>query len=124
MRSSLALCLFAAVPLQAADWPQFRGPSGDGHATAKNLPTTWNETTNVAWKTPIPGKGWSSPSLVRGRLYLTTAVPVEADSASSDLSLRALCVDAASGSILWDHEVFLEEAAQAPKIHTKNSHAS
>jgi len=124
---TLARCLILTlIPAlaQAADWPQFRGPTGDGHASAKNLPTTWDETANVAWKTPIPGKGWSSPSLYQGKLYLTTAVPVDPGSASGgELSLRALCVDAASGRILWNNEVFRQDAA-APKIHNKNSHAS
>src|SRR5262245_3357778 len=88
--------------LAAADWPQFRGPAGDGHGSAKNLPTTWSETKNVAWKTTIPGKGWSSPALVSGKLYLTTAVPLDPGSgAGGELSLRAICIDAASGKILW-----------------------
>ena len=108
----------------AADWPQFRGPAGDGHATETNLPTTWNETTNVAWKTAIPGKGWSSPVLHRGRLYLTTAVPLDPGSGSAgELSLRAVCVDAATGNIVWTNKVFTQ-GATAPKIHNKNSHAS
>jgi outer membrane protein assembly factor BamB len=105
----------------AADWPQFRGAAGNGHAAAKNLPSTWDETTNVAWKTAIPGKGWSSPSLYQGRLYLTAAVP--SDEEKPEQSLRTLCVDAADGKVLWDVEVFREEA-EAPKIHSKNSHAS
>lgn len=104
------------------DWPQFRGPSGDGHAEAKNLPSTWDERTNVAWKTEIPGKGWSSPSLYQGRIYLTTAAPIGDDDPPQQ-SLRTLCLDAASGKVIWDSEVFRQEAA-APAIHTKNSHAS
>ena len=127
MRCLFLACLFVffVVPLsvRAADWPQFRGPAGDGRATAKNLPTEWNETKNVAWKAEIPGRGWSSPSLFQNRLYLTTAVPIEAGSATSPLSLRTLCVDAATGRILWNVEVF-QEPADAPRIHNKNSHAS
>ena len=115
--------LFAAIQVAAADYPQFRGPAGDGHAQATGLPATWNETTNVAWKTPIPGKGWSSPSLHQGKLYLTTAAPIEGGD-SGGLSLQALCVDAASGRIEWDVEVFQQDGRTAPKIHTKNSHAS
>jgi len=111
-----------ALHSAAADWPQFRGPSGDGHAATKNLPTTWNETTNVAWKAEIPGKGWSSPVLVASRLYLTTAVPTDPAGADSPQSLQTLCVDANAGKILWTAEVFRQEAA--PSIHTKNSHAS
>ena len=43
-------------------WPQWRGPGGQGHAAdAHDLPLTLSETENVAWKTPLPGRGWSSP---------------------------------------------------------------
>jgi outer membrane protein assembly factor BamB len=107
----------------AADWPQFRGPAGDGHATAKNLPTKWSETTNVAWKTPIAGKAWSSPALFNNRLYLTTAVPVDASQPDAVQSLRTLCMDAGSGRILWDVEILQPDATEVA-IHTKNSHAS
>ena len=44
----------------AAEWPQWRGPDGEGHAVVTNLPVTWSESQNVAWKTPLPGRGWSS----------------------------------------------------------------
>jgi outer membrane protein assembly factor BamB len=124
-----ALCLFVIWCLglgassRAADFPQFRGPTGDGHAQAHSLPSTWNESTNVAWKTPIPGKGWSSASLFQSRLYLTTAVPVDPASERGELSLRSLCVDAKSGQVVWDREVFVQPH-DAPKIHSKNSHAS
>jgi outer membrane protein assembly factor BamB len=107
----------------AADYPQFRGPAGDGHGAATNLPATWNETTNVAWKTPIPGKGWSSPSLYQDRIYLTTAAPAEGGG-TGDLSLRVLCLDAEDGRIRWNEEVFRQTGRTAPKIHNKNSHAS
>jgi len=127
LRTSCLFVPFVVFPLLTVvgqDYPQFRGPAADGHATARNLPTTWNETTNIAWKTPIPGKGWSSPSLYQGRLYLTTAVASAPAREAGDLSLRALCVDSNTGKIVWDREVFLQAAATAPKIHTKNSHAS
>jgi glucose dehydrogenase len=127
LKNFVSSCLFVSFVVShsaAADWPQFRGPAGDGHAAAKNLPTTWNETTNVAWKTEIPGKGWSSPSLSGGRLYLTTAASADpAAGEEGELSLRALCVDAADGQIVWNVEV-LRQPAGAPKIHGKNSHAS
>ena len=124
----LLLCLFVSFVVlslaSAADWPQFRGPAGDGLAAAKNLPTKWDETTNVTWRTPIPGKGWSSPSLYHGKLYLTSAVPLDPGSGSGpEISLRALRVDAASGKIEWNVEIF-RQGPGAPKIHAKNSHAS
>jgi glucose dehydrogenase len=122
--SACLLVFLVAIPPAAADFPQFRGPAGDGHAAATNLPATWNESTNVAWAAPTPGKGWSSPSLSQDRLYLTTAAPISDGSGASDLSLRALCLDAATGRIVWSKEVFQQSAMAAPKIHTKNSHAS
>jgi outer membrane protein assembly factor BamB len=126
MLRPLCSCLFVSFVIltaAATDWPQFRGPTGDGHAAAKNLPTTWNETTNVAWKTEIPGKGWSSPSLFQNRLYLTTSVPVDAAKPDGLQSLRTLCVDAATGQVVWGVEVFGLDATEV-SIHAKNSHAS
>jgi outer membrane protein assembly factor BamB len=117
----MAVCLgLGAASLWSAEWPQFRGPQGNGHATARHLPLAWDEATSVVWKTAIPGKGWSSPVLSAGRVYLTTAVPLGEDEAG-ELSLRALCVEAATGRMLWDEEVFRRPAS---KIHSKNSHAS
>jgi outer membrane protein assembly factor BamB len=103
----------------AADWPQFRGPTGDGVYKGAPLPTEWGPETNVAWKTTIPGKGWSSPIVLSGHIYLTTAVPNK----EGGHSLRGVCLDAASGKIVWNTEV-LTLGTDAPKIHSKNSHAS
>ena len=121
MRFVLPVVLVASISLSslAADWPQFRGPLGNGISTEKNLPIQWSETKNVAWKQDLPGKAWSSPALVKGRLYLTTAVQ-----ADGKLSQRALCLNAKDGQIVWNTEIFSREAASAPGIHGKNSHAS
>src|SRR4029077_17935492 len=78
---------------------------------------------NVAWKRPIPGLGWSSPVIAKGKIFLTTAVPA-GSTGSKDLSLRTVCLDAASGNVLWDNEVFYRTGKTVPKIHAKNSHAS
>ena len=115
LRFAPLLCL-ATLTHAATDWPQFRGTTGDGHSPAKNLPLNWDATKNVAWKTEVPGKGWSSPALFKGRLYLTTAEEV-----GSDLSLRALCLDAANGKPLWASEIFLTPPV---RHHQKNSQAS
>jgi len=115
------LILFALIPhlSLAADWPQFRGPLGDGISTEKNLPIEWSETKNIAWKQELPGKAWSSPVLVKGRLYLTTAVTED-----GKLSQRAMCLGAKDAKSIWETEIFSQDARLAPGIHGKNSHAS
>jgi outer membrane protein assembly factor BamB len=126
-RSFFALAAMAALffvtPLHADDWPEFRGPTGQGLLPSGSLPTEWDPTKNVAWKQEIPGKGWSSPIIVNGRVYLTTAVPIK-DSATKDLALEALCLDAKTGKTVWETKVFQQDGAKAPSIQPKNSHAS
>ena len=113
----LVLLHVSSLVGNSADWPQFRGPDGQGHAEAHHLPTEWSTTRNVAWVEDVPGAGWSSPSIYKNRIYLTTAVP----SSGGQQSLHALCLDARSGKTLWNTEVFL---AQPVRGHQKNSHAS
>jgi outer membrane protein assembly factor BamB len=129
--AAIALLTAFCLPIaNAEDWPQFRGPNGDGISTELNLPSEWGadvngKQQNVAWKLEIPGKGWSSPSLSRGKLYLTSAAPREgAEDGSGDLSLRAMCVDARTGKFIWNKEIFMQDGKSSPKIHNKNSHAS
>lgn len=120
------LCFLAFVLLTStalADWPEFRGATRDGIADVKYLPLRWSETMNIAWRVPLLGEGWSSPVVVSERVYLTAAVPV-ADTASGDYELTALCLDAATGKTLWQTNLFAQQADAAPKIHSKNSHAS
>ena len=74
---TLPLMLLIAAPCLAQNWPQFRGPDAEGHTTAQNLPLEWSTTENVYWKTEIPGGGWSSPVVVDGRIYLTSAVEIK-----------------------------------------------
>lgn len=63
----------SVVALSADNWPEFRGPHGNGHSDATNLPTTWSETQNVKWKTPVHDKGWSSPVVWGNQVWVTTA---------------------------------------------------
>ena len=114
--AGMALFLSGLVqPTLAGDWPQFRGPRGQGHSDATGLPREWSETQNVAFKTPIAGLGWSSPSLQGNQIWLTTAL-------DNGHSLRAVCLDRQSGDIIHDVEVFAP--AEPGAIHKKNSHAS
>jgi len=71
--------LVVATLAQAeSTWPQFRGPGGQGHSTATDLPLKWDESTNIVWKSPIEGEGWSSPVVADGKIWLTSATEVEA----------------------------------------------
>jgi outer membrane protein assembly factor BamB len=107
----------ALVVLSTGDWPQFRGPYSDARVAVAASPLEWSDTNNVTWKTTIPGLGWSSPVIVAGKIYLTTAV-----AEGEGLSLRAVALDANTGKVLWDREV--RRLEKAPAIHAKNSHAS
>jgi outer membrane protein assembly factor BamB len=118
----VTLALASAAVLHAENWPQFRGPTAQGVALGA-LPTEWGPAQNIAWSQAIPGSGWSSPVVWENRVYLTSAVPVK-DSAAKDLSLRALCLDAATGKILWDVEAIRQTGVKVPRHHDKNSNAS
>jgi outer membrane protein assembly factor BamB len=100
----------------SAQWPEFRGPTGQGHSTDTNLPLEWSETRNVRWKTPIPGRGWSSPAIADGRIWVTTAVDADGT------SLRALAFDLESGREVVNVEVFHVKRPVA--VNPKNSRAS
>src|SRR5437763_13508144 len=95
---------FIGAAVRAGDWPEFRGPTGQGLVPDGSLPVEWGQTKNVVWKRAIPGNGWSSPVVAGGRVYLTASVPTNDDS-PTDQSLRALALDAATGKVLWDKEV-------------------
>lgn len=115
LRILLPIMLIAPVLCQADDWPQFRGPSGQGHANAGDLPLTWSEAQNVAWKTKIPGRGWSSPVVCGNQIWCTTAT-------EDGRLLHAICVDAQSGQLLHDLPLF--QVDSPPPINAKNSYAS
>lgn len=101
------------------DWSEFRGPGGQGHSQAKGLPIHWSRTENVTWKTPIPGKGWSSPVTSGDRIFVTTAIET-----GQTHELHALGLDAASGEIEWDATVFDRLDPAFVGLHAKNSYAT
>jgi len=115
--SSLALTVFVAGMLAAPqDWPQFRGPGGQGQAAGEGFPLQWSETQHVAWKVPVPGRGWSSPVVSGSKVWLTTAAP-----AGRDTSLRLMAFELETGRQALDVEVFRKRGAL---LNAKNSHAS
>ena len=108
--------MFTAASVAAQEnWPDFRGPAGQGHAETADLPLTWSETENIAWKTEIPGRGWSSPVIHDGQIWLTTAT-------DEGHKLWAVCVDQASGDIV--HNVLVFTNNEPVNLNPLNSHAS
>ena len=133
-RFAFTLLFLTAAPLQAGDnWPQFRGPAGDGHATAKDLPTTWSETTNIRWKTPIHDKGWSSPVIWGDQIWLTTVKEKYAADAPKENAARkipkpdwiemyAVCVDRSNGKVI--HDILLRKEESPDYCHSFNSYGT
>lgn len=114
----LALAGLAAGSLSTADdlnWPQFRGPRGDGHTTSTGLPLHWSETRNVKWQTPIPGKAWASPVIWGNQVWLANAT-------EDGTELSAVCVDRETGQVVRDLKLFAVEKPQF--CHKFNSYAS
>ena len=110
----------APAPVLSAahlNWPQFRGPSGQGvvDANSKALPLTWDEKQNVRWKTPIHGKAWSSPVVWGNQIWMTSAT-------EDGHKLYALCVDKETGKVVFDLQLFDVPAPQF--CHPFNSYAS
>jgi len=112
-----AVCWTAMVPATRAaeHWTSYRGPTEQGHCDAAGLPVRWSENENVAWKTPIPGKAWSSPVIWGDRIWLTNAI-------EDGTQLSVICVDKKSGKIL--HQKRLRTVAAPQYCHPFNSYAS
>ena len=98
-----------------ADWPDWRGPTEDGHTGATGLPLHWSETENIAWKTGIHDLGLSTPVIRGKQIWLTTAK-------KDGTVLYAVCVDLDSGKVVYDIPVFHEEKPQ--HINPNNSYAT
>jgi len=115
MRTFLSLIAITLSFFLKGEWPQFRGPSGNGHANSATLPLKWGEGINVKWKTAIHGKGWSSPVIWGKQIWLTTAT-------ADGKKLSVLCIDSNSGRILLDKVLF--EVSNPQFCHKFNSYAS
>ena len=106
----------AAATLHAADnWPQFRGPQGNGISDAKALPLSWSETNNVVWKTAIHGRSWSSPVVWGNQVWVTTAN-------DDGTELFAVCLARDTGKITHDLKLFT--LAKQTDIRKFNTYAS
>lgn len=97
-------------------WPDFRGPTGQGHAEPRDLPLTWSDSEHIAWKVPVPGAGWSSPVIDGNDIWLTTAT-------ESGKNVRAVCFNRQTGKIAILSKA-LFEIDKRMKVLAKNGHAS
>ncbi|MBI5091391.1 MAG: PQQ-binding-like beta-propeller repeat protein [Candidatus Hydrogenedentes bacterium] len=133
----LALPAVAPAEPVVANWPQFRGPGARGVADENAIPDRWSATENVAWKTDIPGRAWSSPIVWGNQVFLTTAVDsgqLEApkkglylggdrkNAPGFALQWKVYCLDLESGKVIWER--ILHEGKPETSIHLKNSFAS
>ncbi len=118
MNRSLAIVLVLGVAgvvhALAENWPQWRGPRGDGTSLETNLPVHWSATSNVAWKVEVPGTGHASPIVWGDRVFTVSALP--------DTEERVLqCFERATGKALWQRAVI---RSPFERMHPLNSHAS
>ncbi|HEY5884852.1 MAG TPA: PQQ-binding-like beta-propeller repeat protein [Pyrinomonadaceae bacterium] len=139
----LLLTIVLSQVASAANWPQWRGPSGSGISSERNLPTIWNPKQNIKWKTPITGRGHSSPIVWGNRIFLTTAIEgpevpgakavkhtmgnqefLHPDSVGADRkhTFKVICLDSDTGKVLWEQTAF--EGTPYDNRHRKSSFAS
>ena len=126
-----------------SNWPQWRGPESTGVSPEKNLPVEWSSTKNIKWKTPLPGRGHSSPIVWGKKVFLTTAIEgpvvpgakatthviegqvfVHPDSVGADRhhTFKVICLDKETGKLLWEQTAY--EGTPYDNRHRKSSFAS
>ena len=103
-----------ALAAHAENWPQWRGPRLDGTSIETKAPVHWSATSNVLWKTELPGPGHASPIVFGDKVFTVAALPQSEERV-------LLCLDRDSGKILW-RETVLKTLMESK--HPLNSHAS
>jgi len=134
--AAIAFATTGPVGMAQDNWPQFRGAESRGLGTSDQLPLIWSQSTNIAWKATVPGRGWSSPIVWGKSIFLTTAVS-DGDEEAPKKGLYfggerpptknrhrwlAVCLDRNSGTTRWSTELFA--AVPSTPIHVKNTYAS
>jgi outer membrane protein assembly factor BamB len=119
LSATALLVLLAARSASAENWPGFRGPTGQGISSEKNLPLKWSRTDggkgeNIAWRVPVPGVGHSSPIVWGDKVFLTAT-------SSDGVACRVLCFNRGDGKLSWDREVFKQEPKRK---EARNTHAT
>jgi outer membrane protein assembly factor BamB len=106
----------ATITISANDWPAWRGPTRDGiAASGQTPPLRWSETEGILWKTAVPGRGHSSPTVVGERIYLATAD-------NENQAQAVLCLERSTGTLVWRSEV--HRGRPDPGKHSNSSAAS
>ena len=139
----LFLGSFLSAPLPAQEWPQFRGPNGSGASIEASLPSEWSVDKNIAWKTKVPGSGWSQPIVVGDKVFVTTAVADKLGKPKSfyrgvvdpstiaagkqkapdfDIDWQLVALDRTTGKTMWTKSA----AKGKPRypVHASNSYAT
>jgi outer membrane protein assembly factor BamB len=96
--ASILVAAASSAPLEAENWPCFRGPQRQGISRQKDPPTEWGPTENIVWRQTIPGRGWSSPIVWDDRVYVTTAT-------DDGASLHVICLAGEDGDVVWNTAV-------------------
>ena len=121
LKNMILLCvcyvfgLVTTLAQTSENWTQFRGPNGQGISKATGLPLHWSAEANIAWKTDIPGEGWSSPIVWNDHIFLTTTT-------EDGKNCHIIAVERKSGKILWNKLVFTQVPQQHK--HELNSYAT
>jgi len=134
---------FSALADETVTWPQFRGPGGDGVANADDVPIQFGPGQNLKWRTPLPGRGWSSPVIDGDSIWLTTAVEVTAEEGEREKLLseagepsknfasrqiakqvRFLALEVSLSEGKLKREIELTAVEKPDSIHLQNSYAS
>jgi len=119
MKACVPLLALPTLALGAAtEWPQFRGPDGQGVSEAREVPREWSTDAGIAWKVPVP-EGWASPVLSGGLLALAYAREVEGRTA-----LGVMLLDSEDGSEVWRRDLFTPGEDKLDQRHAKNGLAS
>ena len=120
MRNKIILATFLVAicfgsTAQQTNWTHFRGSNLDGISSNQHVPISWNDTTNILWKSDIRGKGWSSPVVFGNQVWVTTA-------AVDGKEMAGICLDLKSGNTIFDIQLFKQDSIY-PK-HSINTYAT
>ena len=131
----LALVFLLSLTAHAGNWPQWRGPTGDGLSQEANVAVRWSATENVLWKTPLKGLGTSTPIVWEDRIFLTSQIgdgpsaggqdfeeTQSAKSAGSGVTFLVQAFARDGGGLLWEKRFQAEDSL--PEVHVKHNLAS